>query len=241
MTTMTSPLIEKIKKLLSLANSDNANERDLALAKANALAHEHSIDMALIDLTTVGVVQEEEMVNDDETAIEGSRKPVELKFLAWLLQKYFKVDIIWHTTWRGGQRVITVSFVGRKSDVALAKWLHSYLLAEMRRRWRDARLSEGFTLSAKNSFLYGMYLGMCVKLDAERSALEAEKFSPAPDLKARYTLAVVDETKKRKQAVSKFHGSIRVVRSTVRTSNGSAMSSGQAAGRNVSFARPLAA
>lgn len=49
--TTTAPIIEKIKKLLALANSSNEHEAALAAGHAQRLLSEHNLAMADIDAT----------------------------------------------------------------------------------------------------------------------------------------------------------------------------------------------
>ena len=42
MNTVSSPVFERVKKLLALSQSENPHERDIALARANTLIAEHN-------------------------------------------------------------------------------------------------------------------------------------------------------------------------------------------------------
>ena len=247
---MTSQLIERIKKLLSLAQSDNANERDAALAKAQALATEHQIDMALIDRTTCGVIQEEKFEKD--LCEIGRRRTAKIRFISWLLQSHFNVSVVWSGS--------TIVFVGRTSDVQFAKWLFSYFQEEFARRWNEYKLGElteqGISDARPylNTFLYGCYQGLDSKLDEEREAAKAQHLETRAvaqdaahvsaireDLGNRYALVVREEKDKRDEALKDFFPRLSSGRGYhgVRIRNHGTFSAGERAGRSISTNRPL--
>lgn len=173
---MNSSTIEKIKKLLSLAQSDNANERDAALAKAHAIATEHSIDMALLDTSDVGVVKEEAMIEDQST--EVARLDVKVKFVAGLIHDFWNVELLYG--WTSGKYVDgryvrgnrTVCFLGKVSDVEQAKWLYSYMCDEWTRRWKQEQKLHGLPASHRNTFFLGIRNGLSTRLCEEKEATE---------------------------------------------------------------------
>lgn len=239
---MNSQIIEKVKKLLALGQSDNANERDMALAKANALIAEHQIDMVLLQAAPAVEPLTEGTVD------VGSRRPVESKFLSWLLQSHFRVEVINNWRMENGRIVRHMSFIGRKSDVEFASWMYSYLTDEFRRRWSYFKASTVAPASERGTFLYGVYQGLDEKLKAEKSEAEARKFQEmanvgtAEDLRGRYTLAIQDEKAQRKAEMARLYPNLssgRATRLNLRSS--SALSAGRHAGRTISLNRPIAA
>jgi len=184
MNTATSPVIERVKKLLALSNSDNANERDAALAKANALIAEHNIDLVLVQ----GNAEAKEAFTE-ETALEFTRQPVETKFIAWLLQAHFNVKILYghgykpggptavDGVWRSGRSVRTFCIIGRKSEAAFATWLVGYLGEEFKRRWAYYKNAHSVPAGERNTFLYGVYQGLSAKLKEEQELVESARIS----------------------------------------------------------------
>lgn len=164
---MNSSLLEKIKKLLSLAQSDNTNERDLALAKAAALAAEHDVDLSLLDASDIGRVKEEEEMLEDEVDV-GRRLDPRSKFIAVVTRDFCKVEVVYGHA--GGRR--TVCFLGRKSDVAYAKWLFSYLNEEYMRRWNMERKLNGLPASHRNTFFLGVKNGQMRRMEEESTKAE---------------------------------------------------------------------
>jgi len=242
-----SPTIEKIKKLLSLAQSDNPNERDLAMSKAAALAAEANIDLASIDLSGVGVVKDEPMVKDDLDRF-AKRRRVEERFIYYILRDYFNVDVVWG--WRGQW-----TFIGRKADVEFAKWLCAFLLEEFDRRWKAYRGNElrevlnttGFDAQRyRNTYVYGLYQGLAEKLKTATDEAKSARVAAMPAEQAvgfadRYALVLQDETKRREQAKREFFPRLGTARSSsgVRVRSSSVINSGRASGRTISCSRPL--
>lgn len=250
---MNSSLIERIKKLLSLAQSDNANERDAALAKAAALAAEHDVDMSLLDLSDVGRVKEEEML-EDETLV-GRRLDPRTKFVTVIVRDFCKVEAVYgHNS---GHR--TVCFLGRKSDVSYAKWLFAYLNEEYMRRWNMERKLHGLPGSHRNTFFLGMKNGQHARMQEEQDNAEqaaiarhagvaaVEGVAPVAavtaqrvaDLSQRYQLVKLDESKLRKKFMTDKYPTLRSISTRVSVRSHDTYSSGMAHGRSMSMARPL--
>lgn len=261
-TPVSSPIIERVKKLLSLANSDNANERDVAIAKANALIAEHNIDAVL--LQTVDAAKPETF---EETVVQtGVRRSVECKFIGWLLHKHFRVEIVIWTRWVTGRRQVDIHFFGRKSDAEFAQWLYGYLREEFSRRWIYFKNSTGAPATERTTFLYGMYEGLNARLQEEAQAVEdkrtaeiaaaqanaqaigstvdgiAGQAQTAEQLKGRYALALQDEKESRLAAHRRLHPDLKSGRASRLNLRGTAArDAGRSAGRSISTNRPLAA
>src|SRR4051812_14047841 len=64
MTNVNAPIIDRIRKLLSLAQSKNEHEAAAAAAKAAELMRKHEIDQAVLAATAPGETPPEEIVTD---------------------------------------------------------------------------------------------------------------------------------------------------------------------------------
>lgn len=180
---MNSSVIEKIKKLFALAQSDNAHERDTALAKAQRIATENQVDLALLDLSSVGVVKEEALTEEELTL--GKRLEVHKKFVARIVRDACNVDILYRSTDIGFDsqkhretgvygRLQTLSFLGKVSDVTFAKWLYPFLLDEYVRRWNYERKAHDLPAGHRNTFFLGVFEGQNQKLAAERNSAKRD-------------------------------------------------------------------
>lgn len=272
--TASSAVIERVKKLLALSTSDNPNERDQALAKANALIAEHQIDMVLLE----GDDSKPEAFDEVEI-VHGLRLPVETKFIGWLIGEHFRVQTInsnkcireavyidgchvSNSVWGKVRR-----YVGRKSDVEFARWLHDYLLEEFRRRWAYYKNAHNAPAGDRNTFIYGMYQGLDAKLTEEREkaeethiekiaafipssvpvsdgvAQQTELLQRAGHLTEKYQLAVQSEKESLATELARRYprlSSGRSSRLTIRHGS-SSLEAGRATGRNISLNRPLRA
>lgn len=186
-----SAVIERVKKLLALSTSDNPNERDQALAKANALIAEHQIDLVLLE----GDDSKPEAFDEVE-CVHGARLPVEVKFIGWLLAEHFRVKVVnsnkrvREARWVGEKYFSSEwgkvrKYIGRKSDAEFARWLHGYLLEEFRRRWVYFKNAHGAPAGERNTFIYGMYKGLDSRLKEERKQTETTYIQRIAEQQAR--------------------------------------------------------
>lgn len=259
---MNSNVLEKIKKLLSLATSDNANERDAALAKAQRIAVENNVDLALIDMSTVGLVKEEEMIEDKFSI--GRTLSAHKRFVTSIVTQAAGVEVVYWNSYNAGR---SVSFLGPKSSVEFARWLYSFLLDEYVRRWNYERKAFSLPAAHRNTFYLGIFHGQQQKLreakeEAESAAITRhvqaaavqpevsfDESSPSPadfvttktaELTQRYTLAVQNQTASRKAFLNKLHprlGTLRSSRVSIRSHD--TYSSGTSHGRSIGLNRPL--
>lgn len=262
---MNSTVIEKIKKLFSLANSDNPHERDLALAKAQRIATENNVDLALLDLSDAGTVKEEEMVEDKFSI--GKQLSAHKRFVSSIVTEVCGVEVVYWNHFSGRQ----ISFLGPKSSVEFAKWLYGYLVDEYVRRWNYERKANNLPAAHRNTFYLGVYHGQRTKIREEKAAAESEAIQRRADkaideipgnpitldatvresaeftrsqtvagLTQKYALVVQDQTSKRKEFLNKLHPRLGTLRSTnVRVRCHDTYSSGSAHGRSIGLNRPL--
>lgn len=250
---MNSTVVEKIKKLLSLAQSDNPHERDAAMSKATALATEHEIDMALLDLSDVGKIVEEKM---DEAEIGiGKRYDVQRRFIGQVVREFCNVEWVRGRRYDGATNTSeqTFCFLGRKSDTELAKWLYAYLMQEYARRWSQEKRLHDLPGSHRNTFYLGLRDGQMEKMRTDRAAaqnaaLAARVLAPASaatpltvtGMTQKLELARIDEKDLRKQFTKQKYPSLSYSHArSITLRSRDTYSSGTAHGRSMSMARPL--
>ena len=110
-----SPIIEKIKKLLALANSSNEHEAALAAGHAQRLLAEHNLAMA--DIETAHKPDKADKV---ETAVSKSL-PKWLRHLSAGVSTAFDCQAIHHPA--AGK----MTFIGVGADVQIAAYTFTYL------------------------------------------------------------------------------------------------------------------
>lgn len=166
-------MIEKIQKLLQLANSDNENEAKIATQRANELLLKYNLSMQQVEnhqneYITEPIADTGLVLKPHQTLIGG------------ILMDFFFVRIIIHRKFVGyssGQWGVARSqykkvfqLVGTAENVKIATYIFSYLNDAYPKLWkekydRDASL----TLKDKQSYFMGLTIGI-------RHVLEETKF-----------------------------------------------------------------
>jgi hypothetical protein len=186
-------VLEKVKKLLQLAQSSNPHEAELATMKANALLLRHNLD---------------HLKNQDEDPLYMDRVMLQKRKDAKLMSIY---EILRHFLVRPvvsmGKGSCSIEITGTKTNVMLASYVAHFLNLEMERLWDVSRKEyrlEG--LRAKNSFFMGLAKGF-----GEKMKFSKEHFSPE-DQKA---LVLVE--KNLDQKIRQIYGHLSTTQSSQRT------------------------
>jgi hypothetical protein len=116
-----NPIIEKIKKLLALANSSNEHEAALAAGHAQRLLSEHNLAMADIEAT-----HKPDKADKVETSVSKTL-PKWLRYLSSGVSTAFDCQAV-HFPSKG-----TMSFIGVGADVQVAAYTFAYLDRTVRR------------------------------------------------------------------------------------------------------------
>lgn len=125
---MESKIVDRIRKLLALATSDNVNEAANAAARAQELMKEHQIEMADISVQT-GKEMPREDVKEEVLEGTGSRSKA-LKWrvqLAGTLARAFNGRIFFYS---GTDKIVIIA---RPSDAQTVRYLLGYLGMEIER------------------------------------------------------------------------------------------------------------
>ncbi len=236
-------ILDKVKKLLSLAKSDNGHEADLALSKATSLAAEHGIDLAIASLDCVNCAPEK--FKGEQTVIEiGKRQPTIGKYVYWLLQDHFSVKLIFSGNRSWGKKM---SILGHKPDVEMANYLYSYLLEEFDRRWIYYCKSNGLSVKEKQTYLFNMYRGLDTKLkDSKTTAINSRMTEVPeairPNVSSQYAIVLKDKAARIHEFVKERFPQLRNKSSTSinTTDNEKVANDGFASGFSMNINRPLA-
>ena len=156
---MDNKIIEKIQKLISLAESPNKHEAEAAMAKAQELMTKHNIEMQSVEQ------HDSEYIN---SISEGyKRETVEAKYINSLLGKYFFVRLV--SSRRNG--LTFLNFIGEKSNVATAMHMRTYFTNVFKALWKEYKKETGCPNSSKQSFYMGIMQGFSEKMDEQRANL----------------------------------------------------------------------
>lgn len=136
---MNAAILEKIRKLLALSKSDNANEAAVAAAAAQRLMTEHQIAEAELG----GSADDERAQREIDPLFTGSSEmPMWLNILSFNLAQ-LNGCITWIGRDANRRKVITI--VGRPSDVASVRYLFAWLRLEIDRLTRRHAHGKGRT------------------------------------------------------------------------------------------------
>jgi len=159
--TKNTKVIEKVKKLLSLATSDNENEAKAAAEKAVEILLKHNLSMQQ--------VQDQSNYEKNVLSIK-SRKPPEYTFIMAILDIHYFVRIIYSR--RNNQ---TVTFIlGEDTNVQVATYVYSFLLRKFRELWSVYKKRTGKGSGSRRAYYWGLYSGIMTQLDSKKISVQKE-------------------------------------------------------------------
>jgi hypothetical protein len=153
-------IIEKIRKLLALAQNSNEHESAAALAKVNSLLISYNLTMKDIERTS----KQAPKFHVHKFKID---KDIVHEYLAQIIMQHFFVQII-DTTGRSGT---FYSFVGEYSNVDIAQYVYNFLHSKFHNFWLAFIAKNNCSDSAYTSYINGLYDGLDQKLNDSRMAL----------------------------------------------------------------------
>lgn len=228
---MNDKLIERLRKLLALAgNNPSQNEAELAMQKAQEIALEHGIDLALI-----GNITEEESTIIRENFNFGQRLPTVNAFVTNILVKYFNVRIITSGSRENGRSLI---FVGSRDAISTAKYIYDWLSNTMVNCWKVFyEKTSGISLKDKQAYLFGFYGGLDKKLEHNRQVIEGNKLTNEND-KNKYALVQTNLKNRINSFVEKEFPSLRrLPAKNISIGNGNSYNQGYIDGGNCNIVK----
>ena len=221
----TNPIIEKIQKLLALANSSNEHEAALAAAHAQRLLSEHNLAMADVEAK-----QQRPQSADKVVTTVAKTLPKWVRNLSAGVCTAFDCQAIHHPA-QG-----KMTFIGVGADVQVASYTFSYLDRTIRKlcssfmkyRVNDSNLPNRNRELMRQSY----YLGAVSTINSQLVQQKVQTpITPGALVPIKEGLI--------KKAMSEL-GSIRTVRGRRSYINTHAYSQGQSDGKNVSIHKGLA-
>jgi hypothetical protein len=210
----TSPVLERIAKLLALAESPNEHEAQAAMSAAQRLMLKHNIEAAVSG--TASSYSFRHLGKPTGRVSEHERR------LAMLLDEFFFVQVIWVPVWRvdEAKRGSVLEVCGTRDNVELAAYVYDFLMYTSGALYRvDRKQRRDRTHAARRKFLAGVVSGFHERLKSERQRSEAQGLVWVGD-------AELGGYFRRR------HPHVRWARHSVSTS-GEAYARGQTAGRNI--------
>jgi hypothetical protein len=143
-------VLEKVKKLLSLAQSSNAHEAELATIKANDLLLRHNLDY---------LKNREEKIYMERFLMQ-KRKDSKISAIYSILKHFIVKTVI-----AQGRNTCCLEVSGHKTNVKLAGYVSGFLDKELDHLWEEAKRTYQLQgVKAKNSFFLGIASGYNEKM-----------------------------------------------------------------------------
>jgi hypothetical protein len=130
-------IVERVSRLLALAESPNRNEAEAAMAAAQRLMLKHNLDAARAAAARdYGFVH---LGRPTGRVLEHER------LVAMILGKHFFVEAIWVPVYRPleGKRGSVLEICGTRPNLAIAEYVHGFLHHAAERLWSDHRKNSG--------------------------------------------------------------------------------------------------
>jgi hypothetical protein len=162
-------VLERIAKLLALAESPNEHEAQAAMSAAQRLMLKHNIEAAASG--TGSAYYFRHLGKPTGRVSEHERR------LALILDEHFFVQVIWVPVWRvlEGKRGSVLEVCGTKDNVELAAYTYDFLMHTAEALYRADRRQRGDrTHGARRKFLAGVMAGFHQRLERERKRSAAE-------------------------------------------------------------------
>jgi hypothetical protein len=153
-------VLEKVKKLLQLAQSSNEHEAELATLKANALLLRHNLDHLQDPGETIYL----------QKLLHQKRKDSKMAAIYDILKHFIVKVVISH-----GRGTCCLEVSGSLTNVKLASYVAEFLNQEFDHLWESARKEHGLQgLRAKNSFFVGIARGFNDKMEKSKAQFSPE-------------------------------------------------------------------
>jgi len=216
-----SPILERIRKLLALADSPNQHEAEAAMRMAHRLMLKHNLERPApeaghADYTFRHVGRATGRISEAES------------LLAALLGEFFFVQPIWVSVFRVSdhKRVSILEITGRDENLAMAEYVHGFLQHAAEALWREHKRKHKIQRDTdRRAFMAGVIRGFADKLRAERKTQAAEGLVWVSDAHS-------------EQYFARRHPRVRSIRYGS-SANSAASGHGRAAGRDLVLNRPI--
>jgi len=161
-------LLERIAKLLALAESSNEHEAQAAMSAAQRLMLKYNIDLA--------VSGHKPAYGFRHLGQPSGRVNEAQRILAGILADHFFVQAIWVPVWRAaeGRRGSVLEICGSEANLELADYAHAFLNLTAERLFREYRRSASGRDAKRLKFVAGVMSGFRERLERERKKSKAE-------------------------------------------------------------------
>jgi hypothetical protein len=162
-------IVERIARLLALAESPNRHEAEAAMAAAHRLMLKHNLD-------AVQAAGARDYVHAHLGEPTG-RVAEHERLVAMILGKHFFVEAIWVPAYRplDGKRGAVLELCGTRSNLAMAEYAHGFLHGTAARLWADHKRARGLGSNReRRAYLAGVMTGFADKLARQEAVTRGE-------------------------------------------------------------------
>jgi hypothetical protein len=162
-------IVERIARLLALAESPNRHEAEAAMAAAQRLMLKHNLEVA-----------RSHVARDYRALHLGAptgRVAEHERVVAMILGKHFFVEAIWIPVYRPleGRRGSVLEICGTGPNLAIAEYVHGFLHETGERLWQGHRKARGIRSNRdRRTYLAGVMVGFADKLARQETASRSE-------------------------------------------------------------------
>ncbi len=156
-------VLERVTKLLALAESSNVHEAQSAMNAAQRLMLKYNVE-AVRDGAPQGY-------GFRHLGRPTGRVSESERILAVIVGDYFFVEAIWVPVWRPleGKRGSVLEVCGTPENLEMAEYVHSFLTHGAERLWREHKKKHGIRKNAnRRTFLAGVMAGFRDKLEQQK-------------------------------------------------------------------------
>jgi hypothetical protein len=153
-------LTEKLRRLLSLAGSDNRHEAELAMERAQELMLRHQLSLEGSQRRYVF----------RHLGKPQRRKSRAESLIGSVLIEHFFVEAIWTSVYapRTGHQEQQLEICGSEDNVAMAEYVHDFLLRTAKELWARAYAAGDLRPGDRSAFMAGVIQGFRNKLNGAR-------------------------------------------------------------------------
>lgn len=168
-------VLERVHKLLALAESDNRHEAEAAAAAAQRLMLRHNLEHVARDGASTTCGPHTRYGFRHLGRVTGRVTEWERR-LGNVLREHFFVDIIWVPAYRlrEQKRGSVMEAIGTPENLDLAAYVYDFLVRTAERLWLAHRTEQGLGNAARRAYLAGVMSGFAQKLAQQAKAHKAE-------------------------------------------------------------------
>ena len=218
-------VVERVKKLLSLAGSPNENEARAAMDKARRLLLKYNVDLVEAD-------GERGFTRRRLGPVKGRHASWEL-WLAMILNDFFFVEVLWARSYAAGRDLegTVLEVYGTPANADMAEYVHGYLTWLVRSLWDDYRAQRSLEGQRERMrYWAGLLQGFHDQLSRGRRAGSAAGAASEE---------LVWKGDARLRAYYRYHNPRVVTRQSAGVAATEAFDHGVEAGRRIRLRRPL--